>query len=133
MTDSSIAPHLHSRFEAGVSEIAVRSFSDPVEGGIFLRARRNNNNNVQEITITELSTTDVSIQNGQRSQDIQLVQLVQEKIVVIDNSRQFRDNVRKNTFRNKNKNVVCTILKLKDVVLSDTAPEHCCDCGYHSH
>jgi len=107
------APHLHSRFESGV---AVRSSSDPVEQGIFPRARGNNNNIVQDITITELSTTDFSLPSDQRSQDVELVKLVQEKIIVIDNSRQFRDNVRKNTFRNKNKNVNTVVIVVTEVI-----------------
>ena len=57
---------------------------------------------LQDITITQFSNT--VIDDNQRGRDVQLVQLIQERIIVVDNSRQLRDNIRRNTFRNRRNN-----------------------------
>jgi hypothetical protein len=70
---------------------------------------------VQDITITQLTDTVIKSSsesnsnkgNSQQTTDIELVKEIQKRIIVVDNSRQLRDNVRKNTFKNKNQNVVC--------------------------
>lgn len=59
-----------------------------------------NPNVLADITITQLQDTVIQNQNS----EVELVQLVQEKIIVVDNSRQLRDNVRRNTFKNRNNN-----------------------------
>ena len=64
--------------------------------------RNRNNDIIQDITITQFSNT--VVQNDQRGRDVQLVQLIQERIIVVDNSRQIRDNVRRNTFKNRRNN-----------------------------
>lgn len=65
-----------------------------------------------DITITEFQNTVVQ----DRGRDLQLVTLIQERLIVIDNSRENRDNVRRNTFKNRrndeNNNVVCSSLFL---------------------
>jgi len=67
---------------------------------------------VTDITITEFQNTVVQ----DRGRDLQLVTLIQERLIVIDNSRENRDNVRRNTFKNRrndeNNNVVCSSLFL---------------------
>lgn len=66
---------------------------------------------VEEITITQLQTEVLS--SSQLSSEVELVQLVQEKIIVIDQTKQNKDNIRKNHFSNVYKSVVCSFLAKK--------------------
>lgn len=113
-----LAPHLHSRYERSVAKRELGPLAERGLGwvsrdtsGLYSRqkgdrGRGNNVNVAADITITELSV-DV-VDQKKRGDDVVLVQLIQQRLLVIDNSEQFKDNVRRNTFRNKNQNVVCT-------------------------
>lgn len=116
------APHLHSRYERS---LAVRQSGDVAQGIHWTPKRQSRNNNrngnfdvVQDITITQFSNT--VIQDQQRNSDVQLVQLIQERIIVVDNTRQLRDNVRRNTFKNRrnnnNDNVNVVIVVVQEVI-----------------
>jgi hypothetical protein len=60
---------------------------------------------VEEITITQLQ--DQILSGSQLSSEVELVQLVQEKIIIIDQTKQNKDNIRKNHFANVYNTVVC--------------------------
>lgn len=110
------APHLHSRFE---KEIAVREEGSVVARGIqwtprSLYPRKNSNKVVQDITITEFSESESN--SNSRNSDVELVQILQKEIIVIDNSQEFRDNVRRNTFKNKNSNVNTVLIIVTEVI-----------------
>jgi esterase/lipase superfamily enzyme len=59
---------------------------------------------VEEITITQ--TQDQILSGSQYSSDVELVQLIQEKIIVIDQTKQNKDNIRRNHFKNVYNTVV---------------------------
>jgi hypothetical protein len=59
---------------------------------------------VEEITITQLQ--DQILSGSQLSSEVELVQLVQEKIIIIDQTKQNKDNIRKNHFANVYNTVV---------------------------
>lgn len=112
------APHLHSRFE---NEAAVREAEIVARGlqwtprELYPRKGNNDNNNVvTDITITE--EVDTVVSSSSRNSDIELVQILQEEVIVVDNSKQFRDNVRKNTFKNKNENVNTVVIIVTEVI-----------------
>jgi len=64
-----------------------------------------NNNNIVIANLVNVQLTQVQV-----IQEVQITQVVQN-IIVIDGKKEARDNVRKNHYRNKNKNVVCHLLK----------------------
>ncbi|KAH8602474.1 hypothetical protein B0O99DRAFT_606645 [Bisporella sp. PMI_857] len=114
------APHLHSRFENNAA-VAVRQPGSLAERGITWkrddrgRGRGGDRNDdfdvIQDITVTQFQN--IVISDEERNRDVQLVQLIQERLIVVDNSREFRDNVRRNTFRNRrddNNNEVNTVI-----------------------
>lgn len=67
-----------------------------------------NNNNKDAITIVD--TTAIELTEKSRNSEVELTILVQEKIRIEDQKRTAKDNVRKNHYRNKNRNVVCQSL-----------------------
>lgn len=97
---TSIVPHIHSRFEKGSAarglEISQRGVAY-VPGGLQRRS-------IEEVTITQTQTTILA--GSQLSSEVELVQLLQEKIIVIDQTKRNKDNIRKNHFANVYSNVV---------------------------
>ncbi len=67
--------------------------------------KNNNNNNNNDVTI--IDTTVVQLNEGRRNQEVELTILVQENIKKNNGKKRAKDNVRKNHYRNKNRNVVC--------------------------
>jgi len=115
------APHLHSRFE---NEVAVREVGPVVERGMIWQPRQpyrrdnkgknNNGASIVDIAIQETSITQIN--SGTRSNDIILVQQIQKESIIIDNSETFKDNVRKNTFKNKNKDKNTIIIVVTEII-----------------
>lgn len=66
--------------------------------------RKNKNNNDNILTITELEETQLTV--VEKGKEVQLTELVEKKLVIIDQTKQNKDNIRKNHFKNKNSNVV---------------------------
>jgi hypothetical protein len=58
-------------------------------------------------TITIIDTTVVELTEASRNSEIELTVLVQEKIKIEEQKKTAKDNVRKNHYRNKNRDVVC--------------------------
>lgn len=74
------------------------------ERGITYASRKLQRRKNQEITITQLQ--EEILTNSQMSSEVELVQLIQETVIVIDQTKENKDNIRKNHFRNVNNNVV---------------------------
>jgi hypothetical protein len=82
-----------------------------------VKSRRNRSRNSKNvITITELEETELTI--SQKDSDIQLTELIETKLVILDQTRRNKDNIRKNHFRNSNRNVV-SALESKSVPKSE--------------
>jgi hypothetical protein len=94
----SIVPY--SRFENG---IAARK-AEISKRGIVYAPRGLQRRQVEEITITQLQ--EEILTSSQKSSEVELVQLVQEKIVIIDQTKRNKDNIRKNHFANVYSSVV---------------------------
>ena len=64
--------------------------------------------NKDKDTITIIDTTVVKLTEESRNSEIELTVLVEEKVKIEEQKKKAKDNVRKNHYRNKNKDVVCT-------------------------
>jgi hypothetical protein len=58
-------------------------------------------------SIAIIDTTVVELTEASRNSEIELTVLVQEKIKIEEQKKTAKDNVRKNHYRNKNRDVVC--------------------------
>jgi hypothetical protein len=56
---------------------------------------------------TIIDTTVVELTEDRRNSEIELTVLVEEKIKIEAQKKKAKDNVRKNHYRNRNRNVVC--------------------------
>jgi hypothetical protein len=95
------APRLQSRFQ---NEVLKQTGEDVIKRGIIYEPRNLNQRKVSEIQITQTETEILS--NSQLSSEVELVQIVQEKLIVIDQTKKNKDNIRKNHYKNVNNNVV---------------------------
>jgi hypothetical protein len=70
--------------------------------------RKNGGSKDKDLTI--IDTTVVKLTEVERNSEIELTIKVEEKIKIEEQKKKDKDNVRKNHYRNKNKDVVCTHL-----------------------
>lgn len=77
-----------------------------------LRRRDGGDRNSKD-TITIVDTTVVELTEQSRNSEVELTILVQEKIQIEDQKKKAKDNVRKNHYRNKNKDVVSSLFSDK--------------------
>lgn len=108
------APQLLSRNE---QDLAAREYVQPFERGLtWTRSQnrknndqnqnnQNNRNNNDKIEITQLVA--VQLTEQQRGREVQFTEIVVENLQIIDQTKQNKDNIRKNHFRNRNNKVVC--------------------------
>jgi hypothetical protein len=91
---------MHSRFEKG----SVARGLEISQRGVTYAPRGLQRRSTEEITITQ--TQDTILAGSQLSSEVELVQLVQEKIIIIDQTKRNKDNIRKNHFANVYNTVV---------------------------
>lgn len=60
-------------------------------------------------TVTIIDTTVVKLTEQSWNSEIELTVLVEEKIKIEEQRKTAKDNVRKNHYRNKNRDVVCSV------------------------
>jgi hypothetical protein len=72
-----------------------------------LEQKEESGSNHNKDTITIIDTTVVELTEASRNSEIELTVLVQEKIKIEEQKKTAKDNVRKNHYRNKNRDVVC--------------------------
>jgi len=72
-----------------------------------LERKDESGSNHNKNTITIIDTTVVELTEVSRNSEIELTVLVQEKIKIEEQKKKAKDNVRKNHYRNKNRDVVC--------------------------
>lgn len=122
---TSLVPHIHRRFENGVEARGT----DMIGRGAYYAPRSLQRRKVEEITITQLQ--DQILSGSQLSSEIELVQIVQEKIIIIDQTKRNKDNIRKNHFANVYNTVVCSYALQDCIHVNQRYTEHY-HCGYHS-
>lgn len=71
--------------------------------GLEARGKGGNKNN-NDIVIVD--TTFIKIDEKTRGKEQELIVIVKEKTIIKDNSNKIKDNIRKNHYRSKNRNVV---------------------------
>lgn len=81
----------------------------------WIPKRSNNNNNNVDV----VDTTFEQITAVEQGNEIELTTLVEKVLVVQSQKRTAKDNIRKNHYSAKNKNVVCLALHFKSLFLSN--------------
>ncbi|KAG0652089.1 hypothetical protein D0Z07_1386 [Hyphodiscus hymeniophilus] len=111
------APQFQSRYER---DLETRDLAHAVERGLVwmprsLEARKkNSNNNDDIITITQLEETQLTV--VQRGQEVQLTEIVEDKLVIIDQTKKNKDNIRKNHYKNRNSNVNTVVIVVTTII-----------------
>lgn len=82
--------------------------------GVYYAPRGLQRRKVDEITITQIQ--DQILSGSQLSSEIELVQIIQEKIIVIDQTKKNKDNIRKNHFANVYNSVNTIIVVVTPVI-----------------
>lgn len=72
------------------------------------KSNNNGGNRNDRESVTIIDTTVVELNEQSRNSEVELVILVEEKLRVDRSCKRAKDNIRKNHYRNKNKNQVCT-------------------------
>ena len=80
------------------------------------RNKKNDNKNNDVITITQLEETQLTV--SERGKEVQLTELVEDKLVIIDQTKENKDNIRKNHYKNKNNNLVIISRSVSTMCLS---------------
>ena len=84
--------------------VEARDIGIERNGNFGNRIDRNRNRNNNDLVIVD--TAFVQIDEITRTRERELTVLIREKTIIRDNSRQFRDNVRRNHYRSRNRNTV---------------------------